>query len=254
MRNIYKKGLGLLAIVLAFTSCSPDEPIHSSITNYPVITVAGDDVIFVHQGEPFTDPGATATIDGNEVPVTTTYIGRYRGNVFTGTLDTNIADVYTVQYSAMNEDGFSGVSTRQVIVANTGDLVNSIEGVYTSTVFRNGSQGNPSSAYTDIEYILIWKNANGTYQVSDSFGGWYLFARAIANSETPGGVIVANDITTNDFSFPGTQTNLYFGGSSEIESLEVDPATKTLVLTTSWDTTPPVTHYTFVSTLEQVQF
>lgn len=254
MKNIYKKGLGLIAVIIAFTSCSPDEGIHSTVTNYPIITVAGDETIFLDEGEAFTDPGATATIGDSEVPVDVKYVGRYRGNVFTGTLDTSIADIYTAEYSAVNEDGFAGVATRQIIVANTGDLVNSIEGLYTSTVFRNGSQGSPASAYTDIEYILIWKNDDGTYEVSDSFGGWYLFARAIADSETPGGIIVANDIPANNFSFPGTQTNLYFGGSSEIEDLEVNPVTKTLVLTTSWETTPPVTNYTFVSTLEQVQF
>jgi hypothetical protein len=254
MKNIYKKGLGLMAVILAFTSCSTEDEISSTVTEYPIITVNGDATIFVDEGEAFTDPGAVATIGEEEVPLDIRYVGRYRGNVYTGTLDTSVADIYTAEYSAVNEDGFTGTATRQIIVANTGDLVNSIEGVYTSTVFRNGSQGSPVSAYTDIKYILIWKNGDGTYEVSDSFGGWYLFARAIADSETPGGIIVANDIPANDFSFPGTQTNLYFGGTSEITDLEVNPVTKTLVLTTSWQTTPPVTNYTFVSTLKQVQF
>ncbi|WP_294819518.1 immunoglobulin-like domain-containing protein [uncultured Flavobacterium sp.] len=254
MKNIYKKGLGLIAMVVALSSCSTEDEISSTVTNYPIITITGDGTLFVNEGEPFTDPGAIATIDGAEVPLSVRYVGRYRGNVYNGTLDTSVADIYTAEYSAVNEDGFTRTATRQVIVATTGDLVNSIEGLYTSTVFRNGSQGAPVSAYTDIEYILIWKNDDGSYEVSDSFGGWYLLARAIADSETPGGVIVANNIPANDFSFPGTQTNLYFGGTSEIVSLDVNPATKTLVLTTSWLTTPPVTNYTFVSTLEQVQF
>ncbi len=255
MKNIYKKGrLGLIAIVFAVASCSTEDEISSIVTEYPIITVNGDATIFVEEGEAFTDPGAVATIGENEVPLDIRYVGRYRGNVYTGTLDNAVADIYTAEYSAVNEDGFTGTATRQIIVATTGDLVNSIEGLYTSTVFRNGSQGAPVSAYTDIEYILIWKNDDGSYEVSDSFGGWYLFARAIADSETPGGVIVANDIPANDFSFPGTQTNLYFGGTSEILDLEVNAVTKTLVLTTSWLTTPPVTNYTFVSNLEQVQF
>jgi hypothetical protein len=101
--------------------------------------------------------------------------------------------------------------------------------------------------------MLIWQNADGSYQISDAFGGWYLFGRAIPDSETPGGKIIVNDIATNDFSFPGTQSNKYFGGSSEITSLTVDAATKTLVLTTVWQADPSTT-YTFVSTLKQVQF
>ncbi len=257
MKNIYKTiRLGTLAILFALASCGPEDEISSTVTNYPVITLNSPemDVIFVEQGEEFTDPGAVATVDGEEVPLETTYIGRYRGNTFTGTLNTDIADIYTVEYSAVNEDGFAGSVTRQIIVANTGDLVNSIEGLYTSTVFRNGTQGTPASNYTDIEYMLIWKNDDGSYEISDAFGGWYLFGRAIPDSETPGGIIVANDIPSNDFSFPGTQTNLYFGGDSEITGLTVNPDTKTIEITTVWETPPPVTVYTFVSTLTQVQF
>ena len=207
--------------------------------------------IFVELGTSFTEPGAVATANGEPIDMTTTYVGRYRDNVFEETLDANVSDIYNTEYTAINEDGFPAVSSRKVIVAETGDLVNSIAGLYTSTVFRNGTQGNPASNYTDIEYILIWENADGSYGISDTFGGWYEFGRAIALSETPGGIIVANDIATNDFSFPGTQTNRYFGGAAEITGLTVNPVTKTLVLTTTWDAAPG---YTFVSTLTQVQF
>lgn len=239
-------------MLLTLISCTED-PISSKVTFFPIITQNSPDetTIFVEQGSAFTDPGAVATENGEEIDMTTTYVGRYRNNTFNETLDTNVSDIYTTQYSAVNMDGFTGTSTRQVIVAKTGDLVNSIAGLYTSTVFRNGTQGNPASNYTDIEYILIWENADGSYGISDTFGGWYEFGRAIALSETPGGIIVANDIATNDFSFPGTQTNRYFGGNAEIIGLTVDSATKTLVLTTTWDAAPG---YTFVSTLTQVQF
>ena len=258
MKNIYKLSkIGIGVFLLALTSCGYEDPITSKVTNYPVFTLNSpdEDPVFVHEGDAYTDPGASATVGGAAAEVTTTYTGRYRNNVFNGTLDTNVSDFYTTEYTAINEDGFSAALTRQVIVAETGDLVNSIAGLYTSTVFRNGTQGSPASAYTDIEYILIWENEDGTYGISDTFGGWYLFARAIADSETPGGIIVANDIATNDFSFPGTQTNTYFGGTSEITNLTVDPVAKTLVLTTTWVAPgSPPTNYTFVSTLTQVQF
>lgn len=245
---------GAVAMLFAMGSCTNEDPISSSVTNYAVITLnSGDETIFVNGGESFTDPGAISTVDGEEVPTTVTYTGRYRGNVLT-TLDTNISDVYTASYSAVNPDGFSSAATREIIVAKTGDLVNSIEGLYTSTVFRNGTQGAPASNYTDIEYILIWKNDDGSYGISDSFGGWYLFGRAIADSETPGGIIVANDISTNSFSFPGTQVNSYFGGTSEITGMTVDPVAKTINVTNTWVApgTPP-TNYTFTFTLKQVE-
>jgi len=253
MKNLSKiKKFGILSLSLVLFSCTED-PISSTVTNYPVLEINSPDesTIFVELGESFTDPGAIATIDGVEVPVTTTYTGRYRGNVFTGNLDTNVADIYTITYSALNEDGFAGTATREVIVAKTGDLVTSIEGLYRSTVFRNGVQGAPASNYTDIEYLLIWKNANGSYQISDALGGWYLFGRAIADSESPGGLFVANNIPANDFSFPGTQVNRYFGGSSTITSAIVDPVAKTIDFTTVWEAPPT---YNFATHLEQVQF
>lgn len=252
MKNIFKIGTGIGLMLFTLVSCTED-PISSKVTFFPIITQNSPDetTIFIEQGDSFTEPGAVATENDEVIEHTTTYVGKYRNNVFSEALDTNVSDIYTTQYAAVNMDGFTGISTRQVIVAKTGDLVNSIAGLYTSTVFRNGSQGAPASNYTDIKYVLIWENADGSFGISDTFGGWYEFGRAIADSETPGGIIVANDIATNDFSFPGTQTNTYFGGNAEITGLTVDAANKTLVLTTTWDAAPG---YTFVSTLKQVQF
>jgi hypothetical protein len=254
MKKIIKTSItGLFIALFTLTSCSDEDPIGSSVTVYPIIDVQGDNILFAPQGETFADPGAVATVDDAEIPVTVRYTGMYQGQTYTETLETAVPDIYTASYTATNADGFPRSATRQVFVGRTGDLVNSIEGLYTSTVFRNGAQGAPASAYTDIKYIIIWKNADGSYQISDAFGGWYLFARAIAGSETPGGIIVAEDIATNSFTFPGTQTNSYFGGSSEITGLTVNAADKSLNLTTVWQA-DPATKYTFEVRLKQVQF
>lgn len=243
----------LIASSALFMSCENDDSAGvSKTTIYPVITLSGDDPAFVPVGTSYTDPGAVGTVGGNEVELQTRFVGKYRGNI-SDVLDTNVSDIYNLEYTATNEDGFSATATRQVIVAKTGDLVTSIEGLYTSTTRRNGnllpaSQGSS----VDMKYILIWKNTDGTYGVSDAFGGWYALGRKILGSETPDGVIVANNIALNDFSFPGTLTNTYFGGTAHISGLTVNPVTKTLVLTTSWDTVAPTTHYEFVSTLTQV--
>lgn len=232
-----------------FTSCDSDHDTTggvSKITSYPIITVTGDNPYFVPQGTAYVDPGAVAMAGDTEVPVETTAVGKYRGST---TLDTNITDEYTVSYSAQNSDGFFGSATRKVIVYKTGDLINSIEGVYTCTIARNGVT--PSAAYQNIKYIYIWKNGDGTYQVSDAFGGWYEFGRGLGiNYATPGGKI-AGDIATNNFTFPGNPlTNPGFGGVAAITDLVVNPATKTLVMTTSWSAAPG---YIFVATLTQVQ-
>ena len=229
-------------------SCSPEDSGKvSKITNYPEFKLTGDDVIFIDKGTEFVDPGVTATEGDNEIPYTTTITGKYRGGT---TLDTNVVDIYTILYTAVNQDGFSGTAMRTVYVIETGDLVNNIAGLYTSTVLRNGTN---TAAYQNMKYVLIWKNTDGSYQISDAFGGWYSIGRAIVGSETSGGKIIANNIAANDFSFPGTLTNSYFGGTVNITGLTVNPATKKLVMTTLWSApgTPP-TPYTFLITLTQV--
>lgn len=245
MKNI--KTLCFLVLSFAtLVSCSYEPEIGSTVTVYPIITVTGPNPYFVPAGTAYVDPGATAKAGTATVPVITTAVGKYRG---TTTLDTNKADEYIVTYTATNSDGFAATETRKVIVYKNGDLVNSIEGLYTSTVARNGST--PSDAYRNIEYVHIWKNTDGTYGVSDAFGGWYEYGRAIPNSETPGGIINAVNIPTNSFTFPGsTLTNSYFGGTAKITGFTVNATTKTSVLTCSW---LAPTAYTFVSTLTQVQ-
>ncbi len=238
-----------------FVSCEEDTTAGvSRVTNYPLITVLGDEVIFVPQGTPFNDPGAIATEGGVEIPFVVTAEGTYRGGT---TLDTNVADEYKVRYTATNADGFSISGVRTVIVYKTGNLVDSIEGVYVSTVRRNGSLLNPAQGSSvNMEYVYIWKNTDGTYGVSDAFGGWYAIGRNLGiGYATQGGIINAVNIPANQFTFPGAPGNLTnpgFGGVAELTSLTVNPITKTLVLGSHW-LAPPATNYNFESTLVQVQ-
>jgi hypothetical protein len=222
----------------------------SRITNFPIFEVSGDETIFVNQGEAYTDPGAIATEGGVEIEYTTSVLGKYRGGT---TLDTNVPDVYQVTYTAVNQDGFNATASRTVIVYNTGDFVNSIEGLYTSTVFRNGVQGAPASNYTNIEYILIWKNGDGTYELSDGFGGWYEFGRALgAGYRAPGAKITVNNIATNSFSFGPAFTNETFGGTANITGVTANVANRTLAITVPWQA-DAATLYNFAYTLTQVQ-
>lgn len=236
---------------LLLTSCSTDTDNVSKVTDYPLIEMNGESTIFVPMGGTYTDPGVVATEGGAVIPTVPTFNGNFRG---AKTLDVNVPDEYTETYTATNKDGFKATATRRVIVYKTGDLVNSIEGVYLSTTRRNGtllpaSQGSS----VDQKYIYIWKNTDGTFGVSDAFGGWYSIGRKIGiTSATQGGTITGN-IPTNTFTYPGNPLdNQYFGGVANITGLTVDAATKTLVLSTAW-LAPPATNYSFVSTLTQVQ-
>jgi hypothetical protein len=107
----YKLLLSLLAIS-AFLSCNKhdvrDDGVYvgiSKITHYVVLTLKGESLMTIIQGEGFTDPGITATESGSDVQYTTT-----------GSVDANTAGFYTLTYSAVNRDGYSSSTSRTVVV------------------------------------------------------------------------------------------------------------------------------------------
>lgn len=242
MKKIY---ITLFVIMGLLVSCDNEDTANvSKVTNYPLVSIKGEDPILVEKGTPFVDPGAIATEGGNAIPFTTSVSGIYKGGT---SLDTNIIDGYTLTYSAKNVDGFEASATRNVWVYKNGDLVNSIEGVYTSTVLRGGVA---SAQYTDMQYVLIWKNADGKYQMSCGIGAYYDIGRAYGPTYagTPAIItannIAANDFTVTDFTIPS------FGGTAIMTGLTVNPATKKITFTSTWDGS---SNGTFSVTLTQVQ-
>lgn len=243
MKKIY---ITLFFIIgLLFVSCDNEDTANvSKVTYYPLVSIKGNDPILVKKGTTFVDPGAIASEGGNTIPYTTSVSGIYKGG---SSIDTNVIDGYNVTYSAVNTDGFSSSATRKVWVYNNGDLINSIEGIYTSTVLRGGVA---SAQYTNMKYILIWKNANGKYQMSCGIGGYYdlgrLYGPTYAGTPTiiTANNIPANDFTVSNFTIPG------FGGTAVMTGLTVNPATKKITFTSTWDGS---TNGTFSVTLTQVQ-
>lgn len=239
-----KKIFLFLCASALLSSCSEDTTGDvSRVTNYPNFQVLGDAIIYVHKGDPYVDPGVIVTEGDTEIDYTTSVSGAFRGGT---TIDTTVEDVYTVTYTAVNQDGFSGSATRTVIVSDTGDLVTNISGLYRSTVTRNGTL---TAQYTDLEYVLIWKNADGTYQVSDGIGGYYALGRGYGNGYAAGPmVITANSIPGNSFSIPDYEVG-GFGGVVHNTEFTVHPENQTINFVSVWDA-----GYTFSVLLEQVQF
>jgi hypothetical protein len=230
---------------LLLVSCENEETANvSSVTDYPLVEVIGSNPILVQKGSVYTDPGAKATEGGNTIPYKTSASGTYKGG---SSLNTNIIDGYVMTYTAVNKDGFSASATRNVWVYNNGDLINSIEGLYTSTVVRGGSS---TAQYTDMEFVLIWKNADGKYQLSCGLGGYYDIGRAYGPNfaGTPAIItainIPANNFTISNFTVPG------FGGNVVMTGFTVNPTTKTITFTSTWDGSG---NGTFKVTLTQVQ-
>ena len=228
------------------TSCD-DEPSASDIsrvTFFPTFEYEGGNLAIVGCNTSYNLPPVTATENGVELPTTTTIEGTYSGAT---EFDIAVADKYIISTSAVNADGFPAFLTRTVWVVCTGDLVNSIEGLYTSTVLRDGTPGAP---YTNMKYVMIRKVGDNEYEISDAIGGYYDIGRGYGDAYRAGGmVITANNIPANDFSFSGPIPVGAFGGSLEMTSFTVDPATKTIHFTSDWSIGP----YAFDVTLTQVQ-
>ena len=166
--NIYKLffaiSLGLLI------GCSPEDPIESSITYYAEFELTDGQYVFINQGETYEEPGVQALAGGQSLEVETT-----------GTVDTSTPGVYTITYSATNEDGFPATINRYVAVGDKATAENrDLSGSYSpankvskiSGAFYQASDILPPNA---IKVVLI-DLGNGTLVVppqSSPFGTVY---------------------------------------------------------------------------------
>ncbi|MGQ2985248.1 immunoglobulin-like domain-containing protein [Flavobacterium sp.] len=139
----YKAAIAICTIAMAITSCSNEDAVSSSVTYYAVLDMAGDRITVLNEGDTFTDPGVTATIDGQPVDVTVD-----------GTVDTSTPGVYDIYYSSINEDGFPAEVRRIVIVLESDPSSVNLEG----TFYRNG---NPNTVTRLADRVYQANNAGG---------------------------------------------------------------------------------------------
>lgn len=218
--------------LFTISSCNNEPEISniSRITYFPTFVYEGGDFAIIPCASDFEIPQIVATENGQELPLTVVTKG-ISGTV--PSVDINKADIYVETTSAVNQDGYAGEVVRTFWVACTGDLVSSIEGLYSSTVIRNGAV-NPQ--YFDMEYVLIRKVGANQYEVSCAIGGYYEFGRAYGSDyRAPGVIVTATDIPSNTFSFSDPVPVGAFGGACTMTSMTVDPATKTIHFTSDWD-------------------
>ncbi len=144
----------ILALFFLIVSCNKDKINNtdeqvgiSKVTNYPIITVEGDNIIVLANGSSFTDPGVSAKAGTSDVPVTTD-----------GSVNTLKDGIYTLKYSAVNTDGFSASASRTVVIYTTAADAAShdLSGTYVRT--SNGS----AASWTKI--------APGVYKVFNPGG------------------------------------------------------------------------------------
>jgi hypothetical protein len=215
MNKILKTTALLLTVVL-FVSCHEDTTEgFTKITYYPSITVLGDAVTIVNQGENYNDAGCKVDLNGEDVTDQATIVSN---------VNSNEIGIYSVTYTAVNEDGFSVSVVREVYVVNPTSF---------ASVYWGESQFG-TRHYYDAP-ILIKQRSNGTYLIDDLAGGFYFNGRypgyepsydfhleAILNLEADNTVTL---VQTGSWYWDGTEMSLTSGSfnpDSQTITLELD--------------------------------
>jgi hypothetical protein len=224
----------MVAVLLFMVSCEKETEGISHITYFADFDFQGESVILHTMGTPYTDPSVTASESGNPLEVmvsVTSEMNGYKGNA----VQSDVADKYTITYSAVNSDGYPGSITRTVfVVPPSGDFVTSIAGMYTASVQRE-PEFKATAQYTDLEYIYIVKTGDNTFEISDAIGGYYYIGRGYGfDYAAQGSVITVNNMSTNDFTVTGS-TIPGFGNTVEVTDFKVDAATKQITFTGTGD-------------------
>lgn len=224
-----KKIFITLLSVIALSSCVDNSTEGlSKVTNFPIITLNGDSEVTVSLGDTYNDLGAVSVEGENEITTNTSASsGVYFGDAG---VDTNSPDLYFVNYSAENQDGFLANAQRKVWVGNTGDLTTSIEGLYLTSMQR-APAFSPSANYTDRKYVIIKKVGTDKYEISHAIGGYYDYGRGYGSGYAArGAVITVNDMATNDFSISQAVFPIW-GNTVDITNFTVDAANKSITFT-----------------------
>jgi len=163
MKKIFLYGLMFCATAFGFTSCNDDNDqlTDTRVTNYILLTVNGDEVVYVDANSTYTDEGCTAEAGGQDVTSKVQTINP---------VDTKNIGPYIVTYRATNEDGFSSEASRYVYVGSP--LVGTVsDGSYRQTYNGDGS---PKAQVAWSGYnIEMLTDGNGLYWVEDLMGGYY---------------------------------------------------------------------------------
>lgn len=151
MKKIYIQLMVILVSGLLFTSCDADSSANvSKVTFYPNLTMHGDELVVLNQGETYKEAGVDAEANGQPLPVK-----------ISGTVDTSKPSMYKLNYSAVNTDGFPASLTRTVVVLSTAPSTINLEGS-----FVRGANVNVVTKIGDRKYVC--DNATGYNVANDN--------------------------------------------------------------------------------------
>ena len=210
MKKIFLYGLLFFTASLGLTSCSKDQHTDTRVTNYIILTVNGDEVVYVNAGDTYVDAGCKAEAAGQDVSDKV---------VTTNPVDTKVIGPYTVTYKATNEDGFSSSANRYVYVGEP------LVGTVSPGSYRQNSAGTVTkwSGY-DIDMLT---DGNGKYWVEDLLGGYYEQRAGYGSAYSMKGFLQVNADNTVDLVGGGDVAG-WGDHYDDFKDGKYDPATKTI--------------------------
>lgn len=161
-KNIFYSMMVALA-ALTLTGCDKDTEGLSSLVDYPILNLEGDEFLISPIGEAYVDPGCTATFQGEDYTSKIVVDG-------IDDIDVNVPGLYYVTYSAVGPNGFSWSKSRTVAVCDP-EVETDLSGVWTTTesTFRQtASQTFYPGCTTEIKYLCP-----GIFQIKDYLAGYY---------------------------------------------------------------------------------
>lgn len=207
--------------VASLTACDEESAGISRTTYFPTFVLEGETFYLIEEGEAFTDPGANVLEGGVEIPFTAIYAGRYTG--YSGTTIGTDPDEYSLNYSAVNKDGFARTLTRTIAAVNTGDFATSISGAYASSSVRVTDE-----AYEDV-LVMVFEVAPNVYEVSCALAGFYSDGRALGDDYLVTGLqITLTDLPNGGFTYESTVHRLIDDEAMTISDLDIDTTDKTI--------------------------
>lgn len=182
-----------------FTSCNDDEDqlTDSRLTYYVNLELQGDEMMIVPLGTTFTDPGVKATLAGQDCQDRVEITGANDVNV-------NAVGFYDIEYSAVNDDGFSASVSRTVVVYDP-TVTATIKGTYStdmaaSLYSKNKLTFADRAAYfgntSACEGIKFTEYLPGIFYCNDLLGGWYEQIRGYGSSYAMTGYVSLNPDNT----------------------------------------------------------
>ena len=161
-KNIFYTMLLALSVI-TLASCEKDTEGLSSVIDYPVLNILGDEFTISPIGEPYKDAGCTATFQGSD----------YTSKIVTtgvSDIDVNVPGLYYVTYSAVGPNGFAWSKTRTVAVCDP-TVTTDLSGTWTTTAntYRmTTKQTFYPGCTTTIKYLCP-----GIFQIKDYLAAYY---------------------------------------------------------------------------------